>query len=90
MSSLYSDVIEVSISAAGFVAVTIPSQTNAKSFLAKARDNSSFLVSNESDGDGYITIPLAFSDTLDNETDATLFYVKGTTSTTLEVLLRRK
>ena len=38
----------------------------------------------------YMSVPTSISGDIDPETDRTLFYVKGTTTTTLEVLLQRK
>lgn len=90
MASLYSDVLNISITASGWTAVSITGYPAARAFLAKARDNSQFLISNESDGSGYISIAHAFADEIDPGADKILFYVKGTTTTTLEVLLRRK
>ncbi len=91
MANLYSDVIEVSITAATWAAVTVPSTVNARAFMAKCRDNSQFKVSPYANGSKYITVPLSFEDEIDEAgVGATLFYVQGTTTTTLEVLLRNK
>lgn len=90
MATLLSDIVEVSINASGWEPVQVPSQTNAAKFLAKCRDNSSFLVKKEESASRYMTVPLSLAGNIDPETDRTLFYVKGTTTTTLEVLLQRK
>lgn len=90
MATLYSDIVEVSINASAWVPVQIPSQTNAAAFIAKCRDNASFLVKKDNASTRYMTIPTSLSGDIDPETDRTLFYVKGTTTTTLEVLLQRK
>lgn len=89
MANLYSDVIEVSITAATWQPVTLPSTASARAFMAKCRNNSQFKVSPYANGSKYITIPLSFEDEIDEAgVSSTLFYVQGTTTTTLEVLLR--
>jgi len=90
MATLFSDIVEVSITAAAWKAVQIPSNTNAAKFLAKCRDNSSFLIKKDNAASRYITVPLSLAGNIDSEADRTLFYVKGTTTTTFEVLLQRK
>lgn len=90
MATLYSDIVEVSITAAAWKAVQVPSQVNASAFIAKCRDNASFLVKKDNAASRYMTVPLSISGRIDPESDRTLFYVKGTTTTTLEVLLQRK
>lgn len=81
------DVLEVSITAAAFVAVTIPATIYPKSIYITTRDQSNFLLSNESDGNGYATIPSGFGIDLAPEASEIIFYAKGTTTTTLEVIL---
>lgn len=88
--TLFSDVVEISITAAAWKAVTVPSNVNVSKFIAKCRDNASFLIKKDNAASRYITIPLSISGNVNPETNRTLFYVKGTTTTTFEVLLQRK
>ncbi len=90
MATLFSDILEVSISASGWTAVTVPNTVSAKSFLAKCRDSAAFLVKIDNDATRYITVPSSLSGDIDPAADNALFYVKGTTTTTLEVLLKRE
>lgn len=90
MSTLYSDIVEVSITAAAWSRVQVPSDISAEAFIAKCRDNSSFLLKKDNAATRYITVPLSISGALGPSVDKTLFYVKGTTTTTFELLLQRK
>ena len=90
MSTLYSDIVEVSITAAAWTAVQVPNDVSAVAFIAKCRDNSTFLVKVNNLATRYMTVPTSLSGDINQKTDSTLFYVKGTTTTTLEVLLQRK
>lgn len=84
---LIEDVLEVAITASSFVAVAAPSGVETKSIYITTRDQSNFLLSNESDGNGYATIPSGFGIDFASESGETLFYAKGTSTTTLEVIL---
>ncbi len=81
------DVMEVSITAASFVAVTIPASIYPKSIYVTTRDQTNFLLSNDSGGAGYATIPSGFGIDLAPEAEEIIFYVQGTSTTTLEVIL---
>lgn len=89
MSSFIGDVVNTNISAAAWTAISVPTNISANEFIGKCRDNASFLISNESDGSGYATIPLSIKGTLPNSTDRILFYVKGTSTTVFELILKR-
>lgn len=81
------DIVEVSITAGGWVAVTIPASIYPKSIYITTRDQANFLLSNDSGGSGYATIPSGFGIALAAEAEEIIFYAKGVTSTTLEVIL---
>ena len=85
--SVMVDVLEVSISVAlGFVAVTLPAATFCKKVIVTARDGASWLISEA--GTSYATIPAAYVLHMDIVGDPAqiLFYAKGTSTTTLEVI----
>lgn len=79
-------VLEVSITADGFVAVTLPAATFCKKVIVTARDGASWLISEA--GTAYATIPAAYVLHMDIVGDPAqvLFYAKGTSTTTLEVI----
>ena len=83
------EILEVSITAGGWVAVTLGATDFCKSVRVTTRDNASFLISTESDGTPYATIPADWVLTFDlvGDPSQVLFYAKGTSSTTLEVIL---
>ena len=77
-------IIETSITAAGFVAVTLDAPC--KSIFITTRDAADFLISNVSAGTTYSTIPGSLAMDFTGESGQIVMYVKGTSSTTLEVL----
>jgi len=89
LASLIVGVVETSISAAEWTAITVPSTVSANAFIGKCRDGASFLISNESNGSGYMTIPLSIKGNLPQSADNIVFYVKGTSTTTFELALIR-
>lgn len=81
------DTLEVSISAAGYVSVALGADQHCKSIFVKTRDNTSWLISAQSAGTRYATMTGDLGIDLIADPDEILFYVKGTSSTTLEVIL---
>jgi len=81
------DIIEVSITAAGFVAVTMPASSSCKSMFLTTRDAAGFLLSNSAAGTKYATLSSGVAIDMALQAADVPFYVKGTSSTTLEVLL---
>ena len=85
--SLIGDVIEVAITAASFVAITIAAGIYSKRVYFNTRDAASFLLSAISAGTTYATIPSGFwLDIVASPSDI-IGYAKGTTTTTLEVIV---
>ena len=84
--SVMVDILEVSIAATGFVAVTLPAATFCKKVIVTARDGASWLISEA--GTSYATIPAAYVLHMDIVGDPAqvLFYAKGTSTTVLEVI----
>ena len=80
-------VLEVSITAAGFVAVSLSSTQFCKAIFVGTRDNSNWLLSDVSAGTTYKTMRSDTGINIVGSASETLFYVKGTTTTTLEVIL---
>lgn len=76
----------VNISASGWTAVTAPSGVEANKLLVSTRDGANFLVSPNSDGSNYITIRGPLSCRIPNISKTNMFYVKGTSTTVLEIL----
>ena len=81
------DTKEVSISAAGWVAVTLGTTDHCKSIFVRTRDGAEWYLSAQSGGTRYLTIARDFSMDLVADPSETIFYAKGSTTTTLEVLL---
>lgn len=81
------DVLEVAITTGGWVPVTVPTGIYTKAIYITTRDGANFNLSNEPDGDGYATIPSGFGIGLASDSEEIIFYAKGTSSTTLEVIL---
>ena len=81
------DTLEVSISAAGFVAVTLGAAQHCKAIFVKTRDDTSWLISAQSAGTRYATMTGDLGIDIVGDPDEILFYVKGTSTTTLEVIL---
>lgn len=79
-------VLEVSIGSGSWAEVAVPSGIDCKRVIMEARDGADFQVSHLAAGSAYITLSR-----LDVEVSRlegqTIAYVKGTTSTTLEVLI---
>ena len=92
MSQIACSNINISV-ALGFVAVPNPRAAYGRTVILKARDNAAFQVSNTSDGGSYFTtvasLPLALSVLPDGSAGGspTLCYVKGTSTTVLEMIL---
>ena len=85
--NLIGSVIEVSITAASFVAVTIPAGIYSKRVYFTTRDAAAFQISAVSAGTTYASIASGFwLDITANPTDI-ICYVKGTSTTTLEVIV---
>ena len=86
--NLVGSVIEVSISVAlGFVAVTIPTGIYSKRVHFSTRDAAAMQISNISAGTTYASIASGFwMDITASPTDI-ICYVKGTSTTTLEVIV---
>jgi hypothetical protein len=76
--------IETAITAAGFVAVTL--NTSCKGIHVSTRDAADFLISNVSAGTTYATLKSGMYMDIHGDSGKILFYVKGTSSTTLEVI----
>lgn len=80
------------ISAAGWTAITHPRGQMNGDCVLHARDNTSFLVSDTSSGTNYLTVPASTMLTLNWRADGTsaghpvVCYVKGTSTTSLELL----
>jgi len=90
MSDLYPGIINTEINADDWTAIEIPSGAKGFSgFKAQTRDNSIFYVSDSDAGTNRWTAIVDFSDIITSPVGSPLFYVKGTSSTTLEVLLRK-
>lgn len=85
--STITDVLNTDITSAGFVSIIVPSAGEAKTIYITTRDGEDWLLSNESNGDGYATLPSGFSINISLRANQRIFYAKGTTSTTLEVIL---
>jgi len=80
------EIIEVSITAAGFVACTMPADSSCKSIFVTTRDAADILLSHLSAGTRYATLASGFAIDIAAVAADVLFYVKGTSSTTLEIL----
>ena len=82
------NVLEFSISVAlGWVEIVLGSTDTCKSILVTSRDGANFQLSHLSAGTRYSTIPGVMSMNIAKASSRTLFYVKGTSTTTLEVIL---
>jgi len=81
------DTLEVSISAAGWVAVALGASQHCKAIYVKTRDDEPWLLSAQSAGTRYTTLTGDLGIDMVADPSVTLFYVKGTTTTTLEVIL---
>ena len=82
-------IVEVSISAAGFLAVTVPATVYPKEVYLATRDAASFLLSNVSVGTTYITLPADtfFRFKIAAEPTDVICYIQGTTTTVLEAMM---
>lgn len=76
---------EVSITAAAFADVTLPANTSCKTMYLTTRDGADFLLS--VDDTKYSTLPSGIAIDLAALAGDTPFAVKGSSSTTLEVML---
>ena len=76
----------VSIDASTWTAVTAPSGVEANRLLATTRDGANFLVSPNANGSNYVTVRAPLSCRIPNISKTNMFYVKGTSTTTLEIL----
>jgi hypothetical protein len=76
--------IETSITAGGFVAVTL--DTSCKAIHISTRDAADFLVSDVSGGTTYATLKSGMYMDIHGDSGKILFYAKGTSSTELEVI----
>lgn len=81
------DTLEVVISDADFVTVQLGAAQHCKSIFVKTRDNASWLLSAQSAGTRYATMTGDLGIDLIAMESEILFYAKGTTTTTLEVIL---
>lgn len=83
------DVLAVSITAAGWTAITIPAGTYSKKLYFNTRDNASYLLSAILAGTTYATIEASAPFWLDITADPgdIIGYAKGTSTTTLEVIV---
>ena len=81
------DTLEITITAAGFVAVALGSDQHCKCIIVQTRNDTPWLLSAQSDGARYATINGGISIDLVAAESEILFYAKGTTSTVLEVVL---
>lgn len=83
------DVLAVSITAAGWVAVTMPAGIYSKRVYFNTRDAASFLISAIAAGTTYATIAASapfWLDIVASPADV-ICYAKGTTTTVLEVIV---
>ena len=78
--------IEVSITTGGFVAVTLTADKSCKGFHVSTRDAADFLLSDVSAGTTYATLKSGMFFDIAAEGGDILFYAKGTSSTTLEII----
>lgn len=87
--SKISGVIAVSITAAGFTAITMPAGSYSKEVRITTRDNAAFQLSDVLAGTTYISVPASTVINLRIVANPgeIIGYAKGTTTTTLEVLL---
>ena len=81
------DTLEVSISAAAYVSVALGASQHCKSIFIKTRDGANWLLSAQSAGTRYATIAGDLGIDITANPSGVLFYAKGTTTTTLEVIL---
>jgi len=89
MSGLYPGIINLAINTTEWKLVNVPSTVDIwSSFKAKTRDNSIFYISDSALGTSYQSILVAFEDIVDKGVGNPLFYVKGSSVTILEVLLK--
>jgi len=86
-SRIIEDVLEIAITAGGWVAVNVPADIYTKAVYITTRDGADFNLSNESDGDGYATLNSGFGIDLAKKPEENICYVRGTSTTTLEVIL---
>jgi len=80
-------VLEVSISTASFVEVVLGAADFCKAILVGTRDEENWLLSNVSAGTTYKTMPANVGIDIAGSASETLFYAKGTSTTTLEIVL---
>ena len=76
--------IETSITAAAFVAVTL--NTSCKAIHISTRDAADFLISDIVAGTTYATLKSGMYMDIHGDSGKILFYVKGTSSTELEII----
>jgi len=81
-----SGVLNVSISAASFAAVTLGS-VSCKAIFVTTRDGADWLLSDILAGTTYATLPSGIGIDIAGGEGQTLFFAKGTSTTTLEVIL---
>ena len=81
-------VFNVSVSANTWAAITLPNDVDCKNVLVKNRDNLSYKLSHEADGD-YITVNSELSLNIACDGGTTLFYVQTESDTVFEVLVLR-
>jgi hypothetical protein len=91
-ANLVGAILNINISIAlGFVAVTIPADVYTKFAYLNTRDAAAFQISHVAAGTTYLTVAApniaAFKISLTAEPGDIICYVKGTTTTVLEVML---
>lgn len=80
-------VLNVSISSASFTAVQLGASQSCKAIFVTTRDAADWLLSNVSAGTTYATLINGIGIDIAGSPEQILFYVKGTSTTTLEVIL---
>ena len=81
------DILNESITTAGWTAITIPANIYPKSMYITTRDQSNFLFSHLAAGTRYSTLPSGFGIDFAADAEETVFYIKGTSPTTIEIIL---
>jgi len=81
-------IFNVSVTANTWTAITLPEGIDSKNILIRNRNNMSYKLSHEADGD-YITVNSELSLNIACDGGTTLFYVQTESDTVFEVLVLR-
>ncbi len=90
MSDLIPGIINTAVDASSWTAINTPAGVGKfNKLVVRMRDSSSFCISDSADGTNYIGIGVEIEIDVNTPVGNPLFYIKGTSSTTTEILLRK-